>query len=50
MPNKKTEPTKGIILRQLGHLGLLRPAAFRPPLTKGLALSWDHLFVEVSLQ
>jgi hypothetical protein len=30
---------EGIILRQLGHLGLLRPAAFRPFLTEGLALS-----------
>ena len=39
MPNKKAEPTKGIILRQLGRLGLLRPVAFRPLLTKGLALS-----------
>ncbi len=39
MPNKKAELTKGIILRQLGRLGLLRPVAFRPPLAKGLALS-----------
>jgi hypothetical protein len=43
--NKKTELTKGIILRQLGRLGLLRSAAFRPPLTKGLALSGNLLFV-----
>ena len=28
-----------------GRLGLLRPAAFRPPLTKGLALS-GHLFAK----
>jgi hypothetical protein len=37
--NKKAELTKGFILRQLGHLGILRSAAFRPPLAKGLALS-----------
>lgn len=36
---KKAEITKGILLRQLGRLGLLRPVAFRPPLAKGLALS-----------
>jgi hypothetical protein len=48
MPNKKAEHTKGIILRQLGRLGRLRPVTFRPPLTKGLALSWNHLFVQVA--
>ena len=31
MPNKKAGLTKGIILRQLGRLGPLRPVAFRPP-------------------
>jgi hypothetical protein len=36
---QKAEFTKGIILRQLGRLGLLRPVAFRPPLAMGLALS-----------
>ena len=36
---QKAELTKGIIPRQLGHLCLLRPVAFRPPLAKGLALS-----------
>jgi hypothetical protein len=36
---KKAEHTKGIILRQLGRLGLLRPVAFRPLFAKGLALS-----------
>jgi len=36
---QKAELTKGILLRRLGHLCFLRPVAFRPPLTKGLALS-----------
>jgi hypothetical protein len=35
---KKAEHTEVIILRQLGHL-IIRPAAFCPLLTKGLALS-----------
>ena len=39
MMNKKGRTYRRFILRQLGHLGLLRPAAFRPPLAKGLALS-----------
>ena len=38
MINKKAELTKGIILRQLGRLGLIRPAAFRQFLIEGLAL------------
>jgi hypothetical protein len=38
-PNKKAGLTKGIILRQLGRLGFLRPVAFRPLLAKSLALS-----------
>ena len=42
MPNKKAELTKGIILRQLGSLGLLRPVAFRPLLMEGLALSVNN--------
>jgi hypothetical protein len=44
--NNKAEHTKGIILRQLGHLDLLRPAAFRPRLTTGLALSGNLLFIQ----
>jgi hypothetical protein len=36
---EKAEQTKGVILRQLGHLDLIRPAAFRPHLATGLALS-----------
>jgi len=39
-PNKKAEPAKDI-LRQLSRLSLKRPAAFRLPLTKDLALSGD---------
>jgi hypothetical protein len=42
MSNKKPGLTKGIILRQLGSLGLLRPVAFRPLLTEGLALSENN--------
>jgi hypothetical protein len=49
MLNKKAGLTKGIILRQLGRLGLLRPVTFRPPLAKGLALSRNHLFVQVGV-
>jgi hypothetical protein len=37
--NKKAEFAEGIILRQLGHLDLSRPAAFRPHLSMDLALS-----------
>jgi len=47
--NKKVELTKSIILRQLGHLGLLRPVTVRPHLAKGLALSWNQLFVPVGV-
>lgn len=47
--NKKAGHTKGIILRQLGCLGLLRPVTFRPLLTEGLALSWSYLFVQVGV-
>jgi hypothetical protein len=39
---KKTEHTKGTFLRQLGHLHS-RPAAFRPLLTEGMALSGESL-------
>ncbi len=34
-------------LRQLGHLDLVRPAAFRPHLAMGLALSVNHVYVQV---
>ncbi len=46
----KTELAIGlVILRQLGHLDLSRSAAFRPPLTKGLALSRNHLSVQLGM-
>jgi len=38
------------ILRQLGHLDLLRPAAFRPFLTEGLALSGTTLYLITELR
>jgi hypothetical protein len=42
--------SKDFIIQPLGHFGLLRSAAFRLPLTKGLASSWNHLFVQVGIK
>ena len=40
MPKIKSRACKGLILRQLGHAeNCSAPAAFRPLLTEGLALS-----------
>jgi len=46
--NKKGRAYRRSILRQLGHLCLLRPAAFRPPLAKGLALSCYLVFRDLN--
>jgi len=40
---KKGRTTRRFILRQLGHLCSKRPAAFRPLLTEGLALSGSKI-------
>jgi len=44
---KKTEHTKGLSFGSSAIFSSTRPAAFRPPLTKGLALSGGQPLSEI---